>query len=252
MGLQEVSSRCRLVRPQCCTQTSESFFSSAWLQALKMTGRRNGVDCLVGISVCIEQHVKGFVLSRWRSLPYPPRRHFIITVLSDPYIERATFAGTWLQWPHWDVMLLMMPPTRKARGPDAAAGRSQQATSPCWCCGNFTASHWICMLSCYLMVCPSLPRRTCTSNAHYATTSTQCSRPRTACQSYRFLCKKGSTAAFFFLRTGAGCGTTGATGAVLVLPSPSTRVFAFSLSEDRKSTRLNSSHSGESRMPSSA
>ena len=104
-----------------------------------------------------------------------------LTVQSYPYIERATFTGTWLQRPHWDVMLLTMPPTRKARGPNAAAGRSQQATSPCRCCGNFTASHWICMLSCYLIALSSdlcFERTLC-----YHSPSTQCSGPRTACGS---------------------------------------------------------------------
>ena len=123
----------------------------------------------MGISVCIEQQVKRVVFSGWSSLPCAIFRH-IITVISDPYIGRAKFTGIWLQWPHWEVMLLTTPSKLKARGPDAAAERSQQATSPCRCCGNFTAYHWICMLSCYLMVYPSLPRRTCASNAHYTTT----------------------------------------------------------------------------------
>jgi hypothetical protein len=50
------------------------------------------VDCLVGISVWVEQHVKRVVSAGWSSLPCAVSRH-LVTVLSDPYIERATFTG---------------------------------------------------------------------------------------------------------------------------------------------------------------
>ena len=97
MRLHEASSRRRLVRPHCCTQTSESFFSSAWPQALKMTGRRDVVDCLVGISVCIERHVKRVVLSGWSSLSCAFASHlslFNLTLtLRGPHLLGLGFNG---------------------------------------------------------------------------------------------------------------------------------------------------------------
>lgn len=183
MRLHEASSRRRLVRPHCCTQTSESFFSSAWPQALKMTGRRDVVDCLVGISVCIERHVKRVVLSGWGSLSCAFARHLSL-FYPTLTLERATFTGTWLQWPHWDVMLLTMPPTRKARGPDAAAGRSQQATHRR--AGAVETSQRLTGSACYPAISWCIRRSLVGLVLRTHTMlppSTQCKWPRTACQS---------------------------------------------------------------------
>ena len=107
-----------------------------------------------------------------------------LTVQSYPYIERATFTRTWLQWPHWDVVLLTMPPTRKARGPDAAAGRSQQATHRR--AGAVETSQRLTGSACYPAIswcirCSlvGLVLRTHTM----LPPSTQCKWTRTACQS---------------------------------------------------------------------
>ena len=165
----DVCSR-RLARTQGRTQTSESFpLVSVCPQASDVTGRRDGglprghlglhratcqACCAIGMGfdiVCICQAS--------------------LTVLSYPYIGEGHI--------YWDLAAMASlgcyvtydAPNSQSEGPRCCSWTvSASNSSPCRCCGNFTASHWICMLSCYLMVYPLLPRRTCTSNAHYATT----------------------------------------------------------------------------------
>jgi hypothetical protein len=141
------------------------FFSSAWPQALNLTGRRDSKlpRGHLGLhrTTCQACRVIGMKFVAVRICEASCH------CVSDPYIERASSTGIWLQWPHWDVMLLTLPSSAK-RGAQMLQldSLSKQHIR---CCGNFTASHWLCMLTCYLMVCPSLLRRISASNAHYAT-----------------------------------------------------------------------------------
>lgn len=147
-----------------------------------MTGRRDGrlhrghlgVDRATCQACCVSR--MEFVVVRI----FQVSCHF----LSGPYIERATFTGIRLQWPHWDVMSLTMPSKLKARGPDAAAGRSQQATHRR--AGAVETSQRLTGSACYPAISWCIR---CSLVGHVLRThtmlppSTQCSRPRTACQS---------------------------------------------------------------------
>jgi hypothetical protein len=152
----EVSSR-HLVRPHCCTQTSETFSHLTGRRDSKLPRGHLGLHR----TTCQACRVIGMKFVAVRICEASCH------CVSDPYIERASSTGIWLQWPHWDVMLLTLPSSAK-RGAQMLQldSLSKQHIR---CCGNFTASHWLCMLTCYLMVCPSLLRRISASNAHYAT-----------------------------------------------------------------------------------
>jgi hypothetical protein len=85
------------------------------------------------------------------------RHQNLTVVLFDPYVCRESHMGRWLQWPHWGCYTTYAAHRAQSEWPRSCSGTiSASNISPRRCCGNFTASHWICKLSFYLVVSPSI------------------------------------------------------------------------------------------------